>query len=250
MATATQPTVTSSFSQPSDDEWSLSSTKTRVDKAAADFESGKAALYRQDGTPKYGQQEHQEREAALFETLTSEVQRARQVAAEVRGRCDQEAKLKDTDPLLRLTSPSEQSEVTFKQGIISDDATKSALPALAQRLDAIAVHGSKVEKLLYARYARARVNEEKQQYLDSSTRRGTADRPSTVSGPAPDGLGAVTRAVEALEQATADPQLQAQLKKMEERRKGAMDLQLHAGNRLADFDGSRERARQRMRSYT
>jgi hypothetical protein len=182
---------------PDDDTYALRTAKSGVDKAAEQFEQEKARLYRQDGTPKYSPKEHQERLAALLEPVNKAAEKAKQTAQAVHQRCDQEATVQNTDPLLRLTKPEEQAEVTYKQVLIEDDVQKTPLTALAQRLEAIAIHGTKVEQLLYARYARRRVEEARRQAANSNR--------------SPEGIGLAFRAVEALEQKNADPALQAQL---------------------------------------
>jgi hypothetical protein len=232
MATTLTPSNTSPQWLPDDDTYALRMAKTEVDKAAEQFEQEKARLYRQDGTPKYAPKEHQERLAALLEPVNQATEKAKRTAEAVRERCDQEATVQNADPLLRLTNPEEQAEVTYKQGLIEDDVQKTPLLTLAQRLEAIALHGSKVEQLLYARYARRRVEDE---------RRKAANTRQT-----PEGLGAAFRAAAALEQKNVDPKLQAQLKRVEERRKLATDVHIHANGRLAAVNGREQQMRQAM----
>jgi hypothetical protein len=169
------------------DAHKLELAQADVDRKVAVFEQEKAQLYRQDGTQRYSQAEHNERMTALLEPVREAVAAAKQTADEVRARCNEEMRLRDTDPLLRLTEPAEQQEVSYKQALIEDDVVKSALPTLVQRLEAIATHGSKVEQLLYARYARRRVDEERSKVFGSS--RSTLDGTVGRAGPTPEGLG-------------------------------------------------------------
>src|SRR5215216_1295424 len=82
----------------------------RLERAAAAFEAGKAGLLRPDGSRKYGDAEHAEREAALlaeYDAVGAEVRATAEAAIEATRRGL--ATLDGASPLDRLSADEQQA---------------------------------------------------------------------------------------------------------------------------------------------
>jgi hypothetical protein len=221
---ATTATATTTTWLVDDDTYALRTAKGAVDRAADDYEQARQKLYRQDGTPKYAPAELQERTAALLAPVKAAVDDAKATATRVQENANRTALVEHADPLLSIIEPEERAEVGYKSPLVAADCAQLSLPQLAQQLEAVLAHGSRIEQLLYLRHAAARAD---------AARRQAANSPQPV-----DGLGPVLRRVDELRTATRDPQVQKALDKAAALRNQAMDLTIHAGQRLRTLDGT------------
>src|SRR5215212_1543311 len=134
-------------------------TETRqLELAAEQLARDRAALLRPDGQPRYVPDElveHEQAAMARFNTTADGVFAAveRQAAAAER----ELQALTLSDPLDRL-SADEQQRASVRAGFVREDVERMPVAALAERTAALLVAGSKVDQVLFERYARRRLD--------------------------------------------------------------------------------------------
>jgi len=155
------PTVTpapaTSSSSASTFDYEIHGELTRVGQARATFERERAALYRSDGAPRYGEAEHGEQMAAitarLDDTLGGAQEAAERITAEQRT---QLAHLEGGDTLDALNS-IEQMAADTRRAFIAEDAATLTPAALATRCQIALAGSDKATQYLLARYVGRRV---------------------------------------------------------------------------------------------
>jgi hypothetical protein len=202
----------------------------RIDRAAERFEAARAKLYRSDGQPIYGPEEHRQRLDALlgeFDAVGAAVTGAAEEAiAEAEGKL---AILEGGDPLDGL-KPDELDRANRLAAFIREDAEALPHGELAKRLRAVLAAGDRPKALLWARYLDKRLEAER-------------GRPGTSS---PD-VVAVFEAARELRASVADPKA-AEAREEAGRRKGAAQvLRWRVTAARSRLDGSEAAALEDMR---
>lgn len=146
-----------------------------IDAAAERLTAARAKLTRRDGSPFFGPQEHQEREAALLATFDADVQRiADEAARDIVSAEKTFALLAGADPLDRL-SVSERADAASLKAFIDEDVTTLSPDELTTRITAIVAAGDRVRAVLYHRALHRRVRENTARMIDQGGRLSTRD---------------------------------------------------------------------------
>jgi hypothetical protein len=149
-------TETTSTTAPTFD-YEIHGELTRVGQAHATFERERAALYRADGAPRYGEAEHAEQMVAitgrLDDTLGSAQDVATRIATEQRT---QLAHLEQGDTLDALNTV-EQMSASTRMPFIAEDAAQLSPAELVTRCQIALTGSDKATQYLLARYVGRRV---------------------------------------------------------------------------------------------
>ena len=132
--------------------------REKIDRTTEQYEREKAELFREDGTKRYSEEEHAEREADLnrrfqaamdtIEEATRNVERAEEVLLVA----------EDSDPTGILTT-DELASANARRPFVSDEVWRLSSEALQRRLRAVLAGDNKVSAFLYVLYASQRVGE-------------------------------------------------------------------------------------------
>jgi hypothetical protein len=169
---------------------------TQLEAAAAQLERDRAGLLRSDGQPRYVAAEHTERMAAAlarFNTVADAAEAA--VERQAAAAAHELTALTLSDPLDRL-SADEQQRASVRAVFVREDVAGMPLDDLTERCRALLTAGSKIDQVLWARYARRR--------LDTLITEGRA-QPGGRSQAAIAEAEALRRVLEQLDTTLADP---------------------------------------------
>jgi hypothetical protein len=137
----------------------LQRLRERAEQIAAEFEGQRAALFRADGQPKFGDAEHAERMRALEQ---ERAERLDAVLAELREAVDEaekEISIIEDGPLTGLLSSEEELErAARRRGFASDDVGSISEDALPRRLEAVLAGGDRPTIFAYFVAARGRAD--------------------------------------------------------------------------------------------
>jgi hypothetical protein len=147
-----------------------------IDTALEKFATGKAGLFRDDGSAVYAGPVYAEKLAALTEELHATADRvAGQAEAQI-ATVNRLQEAEHTDPIGNL-SLAEQQQASARAGFVKEDTALLTLPDLTRRLVGVVASGKeKVDSYLWSRYARQRIaaertkSEESDRPLDPTTR--------------------------------------------------------------------------------
>jgi hypothetical protein len=225
----------------------MSERKRRATRALSTFEAARQTLYRPDGSPVYGDAEHQERMqeivSELRDTLEYEIEGAREAAAEY----EQEAlALSYTDPTKGLATSADRERFSASLPLIREDCQTMPLPSLVAQLKAVAAGSDKVPKVLHARYATMRADAEDAR-LRELARNGNGS-PAAVEA---------SRLLNELRAVTVELELQTQDEDRAKRREAAEEgaqrnrrLASELRRMLSSADGTSESAREAQRAVS
>jgi hypothetical protein len=224
----------------------MSERQQRVERAIRKFEQSKAQLFRNDGSPVYSEEEHQERLGALVSELHQEgeaqIEAARQQAEEY----DQEALgLSYVEPTKGLSS-TERERFSTSMPLIREDCEVMPLRTLVAQLRAVGVGSDRVPKLLHARYGAMRVEAEEAN-LAERTQNGASDTALAADAAA---LRQLREAVSELEGQTRDEQRAKRRVEAEEAATRNRRLAVELRRRLSEADGGAQSAREAQRSIS
>ncbi len=204
---------------------------TEIDTALEKFATGKAKLFRDDGSAVYADAVYREKLAALTSELHATAGRVVAGAEAQIATVNRLVEAEHTDPIGNLTL-DQQQQASARAGFVKEDAMLLTLPDLTRRLVGVSAAGkNKVDCYLWSRYARQRIEAERTQReesgrpLDPTTRAqitSVIDAISTLEaavGPTP----ALTR-VQAAQRIAAARRFQQGLR-----------------DRIGDADGAKER---------
>jgi hypothetical protein len=132
----------------------------QIEAAAQAKEAATAALYRDDGSKVFGDEEHKERmtairreHAAAFDRIESDI--SRKV-----GEAEQELLVAENADLASTLTIEESQRVSALSGFVADDVARLPLAALEKRCRAALVGGDKASMFLLSHYAGRRAEEE------------------------------------------------------------------------------------------
>jgi hypothetical protein len=139
----------------------MTNLQERAENAHNRYKAESAKLLREDGTRRFSDSEHHEREAELKRERDAALDGIETEADEQISRA--EATLARYVDRSALLSTEELTAANARRPFVSEDADSLPLSELAERLEAIAEAsgGEKVSAFLYARYARARAERER-----------------------------------------------------------------------------------------
>lgn len=216
-----------------------------VGTAGQQFEAAQAKLYRSDGQPIYGPEEHEARKEALLTAFDDAI--AGPIAIQERQLTEAETALQavQREPYERLDSPDLARAADLLQ-FAKEDFEALPLESLLDRCRAAQAGGRKAEMVLAARYGRLRVQREHALHpATQHTGEGVAlqgGHPEAVQLAA---LGGALRALdEALSPADAPKKAAAAL----QARKELNALRRLAGATRRNLDGTKARDERAMRA--
>jgi hypothetical protein len=138
----------------------MSDRKRRAEQAISAFEEERQRLYRRDGSPVFGEAEHQERMGALVSGLQEEIEAEIDGAREDVATYEHEAlALSYADPTKGLAT-TDRERFSASLPLVREDCQAMPLVSLVARLKAVAAVSDKVPKVLHARYGELRASEE------------------------------------------------------------------------------------------
>jgi hypothetical protein len=215
----------------------------RVEQALSEFEERKRRLFRADGSKVYGEAEHAERMAALVSELHEETDREIEGAEQDAAEREQEALgLSYVDPTKGLTG-TDRERFSAALPLVRDDCQTMPLPALVQRLRAVAAGTDRVPKVLHARYASTRAAAEDKRLEDLARDRGDVPPEDARL------LRELRAVVLELEGQTEDEDRAKRRTAAEEAASRSRKLAIKLRRRRSEVDGSDERAREEYASY-
>ncbi len=202
-----------------------------IDKALEKFTTGKAGLFRADGSAVYAGPVYDEKLAALTAALHATADRvAGQAEAQIVA-VNRLQEAEHTDPIGQLTL-AEQQQASARAGFVREDALLLTLPDLTRRLVGVGAAGKeKVDCYLWSRYARQRVEAERTQREE----RGRPLDPTTRAQ-----LASLIDAITALEVAVGAPPALTRVQATQ-RIAAARRFQRGDRDRVGDADGAKER---------
>jgi hypothetical protein len=131
---------------------------SRLDSAAEAFADASAALIRPDGTPKYGEAEHQERVDALLGRLDTTLATVTEAADAAVAKAEADiTRLEGADGWEKL-SEAERQTASVRQVFIREDAEGGRPDQIVKQARAALVANDKAACYLWARYLRKRVD--------------------------------------------------------------------------------------------
>ena len=222
----------------------IKSQERDVEKAVSEFEAAKKRLYRSDGSKVYGDEEHAERLGKLTDGLR---EKAEAVAAEARSDIEgyERAVLASsyTDPA-SLVPASDRGRLETSRVFVKEDCEALTAPALTERLEAVSAGSDKVAPVLFARYARTRL-----EALEAeSSRLAGEGRPAGAEKVREN--RALGEAVARLEAALEDPQKVKRVQGLKEAAEESRRVARTARARVSELDGTDEAARASQRTAT
>jgi hypothetical protein len=223
----------------------MSDRKQRAEQAVSEFEEERQRLYRRDGTPVFGEAEHQERMGALVSGLQEELEAEIDGAREDVAAYEHEAlALSYADPTKGLAS-TDRERFSASLPLVREDCQAMPLRSLVERLRAVAAGSDKVPKILHARYAEMRADAE-----DARLRELARDRATATPATAED-----VRFLRELRAVAAELELQTQDEDRARRREAAEEgahrnrrLAMELRGLLSSADGTNAAAREEMRA--
>jgi hypothetical protein len=224
----------------------MSERKRRAERALSAFEAERQTLYRPDGSPVYGEAEHQERMqeivSGLREELEAEIEGAREDAAEY----EQEAlALSYVDPTKGLVTSADRERFSASLPLIREDCQTLPLPSLVARLKAVAAGSDKVPKVLHSRYAEIRAASEDARLIERATREGSPADAETAAL-----LRELRAVVTELELQTQDADKAKRREAAEEGAQRNRRLAVELRGMLTLADGTSQSAREAQRSVS
>jgi hypothetical protein len=210
------------------DSMDLKTEKFTFDTVVKRFEAEKAALYRPDGAPKYGDKEHSEKVAALLEPVIRWHDKVIEKCAAAETEAKAAKALEHTDNFTSL-SDSELSRAYHLRPFVQDAVNNMTLAELAGRLSAIVSTGDKAAVATYYQAAAQR----RQSLSDASRSGAQVDLL---------GIGAVSEHLDALAGKLADPKHAQALANAIELRKAAAEIGHETNQRLRELNGEHEAA--------
>lgn len=155
--------------------------KQQADDTSARREREEAALYREDGSKVYGEEEHAERLALITSRrdadITGLVEQAERATSEAQARVEN---IENRDPLDRL-SEDELQRAGGRRAFVKEDAEDLPMDELAKRITAATASGDKAMISLWSRYASRRVVSEREK-AQQGNQAGRSLGPSDAEG--------------------------------------------------------------------
>jgi hypothetical protein len=201
-----------------------------IDTALEKFATGKAGLFRDDGSAVYAGPVYAEKLAALTAELHATAERVDGQAEAVIATVNRLRDAEHTDPIGNL-SLAEQQQASARAVFVKEDAALLTLPDLTRRLVGVGAAGfGKADCYLWSRYARQRAEAERTQReesgrpLDPTTRAQLASLIDAITA-----LEAAVGATPALTRVQATQRIAA-----------ARRFQQSVRERVGDVDGAKE----------
>lgn len=220
----------------------IKSQERDVEKAVSEFEAAKERLYRSDGSKVYGDEEHAERLGKLTDGLREKAEAvAAEAQSDIEGYEREAMALSYTDPA-SLVPASDRDRLETSRVFVKEDCESFAAPALTQRLEAVSAGSDKVALVLFARYARMRLEalEAESSRLAGEGRPAGADKARENR--------ALGEAVASLEADLEDPQMAKRAAGLKEAAEESRRVARAAKTRLSELDGTGAAAKEGHRA--
>lgn len=135
----------------------MTELRETIDRAAEHFEAEEAKLYRPDGSKRFGEAEHAEREDALRKELSASLDSIEaSIDQQIAGAEEALVRVEHADPADSLT-PEELQRAGAAGWIVREDAEALPLEELTGRCRAALASGDRVSMFLLSRYAGRRI---------------------------------------------------------------------------------------------
>ncbi len=201
-----------------------------IDKALEKFATGKARLFRDDGSAVYADAVYREKLEALTAELHSTAGRVVAGAEAQIATVNRLQEIEHTDPIGNL-SLDQQQQASARAGFVKEDAMLLSLPDLTRRLVGVGAAGKeKVDAYLWSRYSRQRIEAERTQREESGRPLDPTTRAQITSV-----IDAITPLEAALGSSPALTKGQAA-----QRIAAARRFQQGVRSRVGDVDGAKE----------
>ena len=223
------PTIDGLTSIINDAETTYERGDAEIDTALEKFATGRAGLFRDDGSAVYAGPVYAEKLAALTAELHATADRvAGQAEAQI-ATVNRLQEAEHTDPIGQLTL-AEQQQASARAGFVKEDTALLTLPDLTRRLVGVSAAGKqRVDCYLWSRYGRQRIEAERTQREES----GRPLDPTTRAQ-----LASLTDAITALEAALGAPPALTQ-RQAAQRIAAARRFQQGVRERVGDADGAK-----------
>lgn len=133
--------------------------RDRIDEAVRRRDEARAGLYRPDGSKRYGEEEHREREAALGEDFRADMDALEEEADRGISAAEEDLMvLEHADPSDVLTTP-ELERANAKSAFVAADCRTLPLDALEKRCRAALARGDRPTMFILAHHAARRVGD-------------------------------------------------------------------------------------------
>jgi len=199
--------------------------KQQADSASERREREEAALYREDGSKVYGEEEHAERLAVITSRRDADiaglVEQSEKAVSEARTRVES---IENRDPLDRL-SEDELARAGSRRSFVKEDAEDLPLDELAKRIMVATAGGDKAMIALWSRYASRRVAAEREE-LQRDARSSTSTSPDRIEG-----FGRLQEAVGTLEKKMNSGGRAIELKSARDKLEAATEASQHVRSR-------------------
>jgi hypothetical protein len=196
----------------------IKNLKARAERAQAKFEADKATLYRGDGAPVYGDQEHKERLGALTQERNATLRQIEEDARTERATLDTKAaNIKNRDAAGLLTS-EELANANDRRAFAQDAAETLGVEELALRLQSVQASGDK--GVIFAHLSAA---ERRQREIIRSRPTGTNGTVSSFATTELDGV--ISEMRKAL-----DPHAEVEIESAKSAQEEAIEVELLAAN--------------------
>lgn len=215
-----------------------SSSRDAIERAAAAFTKGRAALFGDDGKPLYVAAEHDRRATALMADLDKTIASVTERADAEIAAADAELAAVTTDPLASL-SAEQIARANARAAFVAQDFEVLPPAELASRCRAALAGGDKVTMFLAERGARQRFERER-----AAIRMDDAGR---AVGRMAEGAGELRDLADQLAARLIDPA--GKRAAAEKKKSAAFDLKFKAAKARADVDGSATQAADSMRRF-
>ena len=212
-----------------------------VERAVSEFEATRKRLYRVDGTPVYGDEEHKERLGKLTAALREKVEAVvTEADADAEGYDREVLALSYTDPAETVPA-SDRGRLETSRAFVKEDCEDMAVPALVERISAVSAGPDRVGQVLHARYGRRRL-----EALDAElSRRAAEGRPGGAEAAAE--RRGLAEAVSGLEEQLKDPKRAEREKALKEAAAESRRMAREVRRKSAAADGTDEAARRAAR---
>jgi hypothetical protein len=132
--------------------------RDKIDAAVRRRDEARGNLYRPDGSKRYGEEEHREREAAVGEQFRAEMDALEEEADRSISAAEEDLLvLEHADPADALTT-AELERANAKRAFVADDCRTLPLDALEKRCRAALAGGDRATMFLLAHHAAQRVS--------------------------------------------------------------------------------------------
>lgn len=135
----------------------MNSWEDKAEKIRLEFEAARDKLYREDGNPRYAEEEHQERLAELQAQRNAALDAIEEDAQSALDTARKDLLAIENGDVTRLLAENDIQKASIRQPLISSDVAMLDREQLLQRLSAVAASSDDASKFCYWLAARDRL---------------------------------------------------------------------------------------------